>query len=236
LQIALRWAINVSMKWLITVFLLLGLTVPALAINRSQLDQRIRKLTAEFEEMQAKPDKRIPAESLRRAQGIILLDRTKAGFIFAFQGGSGVAMVKDAKTGQWSSPAFVRADEASLGFLIGGQHSFVAILLMNTNTTQELIGSSFDFGGEASGTAGNTSGKAEGTVSSNNQAVVQVYTDSSGLYGGAAIKGGAISTDTDANVAYYGQSLTPKEILFEHKGKPSDAATYLARQITLAAK
>jgi len=225
-----------TMKLLISVFLLAALTVPARAIDKSQVDQRLRKLTAKFEQMQAKPDKRVPAEALRKAQGIILLDRTKAGFIFAYQGGSGLAMAKDAKTGEWSAPAFVRADEASLGFQIGGQQAFVVILLMNSNAVHQLVDSNFDFGGEASGTAGNSSGKAEGTVSSDSAAVVQVYTDASGLYGGAAIKGNAITTDTDANVAYYGQGLTPNEILFEHKAKPSEAATYLARQISVAAK
>ena len=89
-------------------------------------------------------------------------------------------MVKDAKSGQWSPPAFVSANEASLGLQIGGQQAFVVILLMNTNATHALTESSFDFGGEASGTAGNSSGKAEGTVSSDNQAVVQVYSDCDG--------------------------------------------------------
>ena len=103
------------MKFLITALLLFGLAAPAWAIDKSALDKRIRMLTAKFEEMQAKPDKRIPAENLRKAQGIILLDRTKAGFIFAYQGGGGLAMVKDAKSGQWSPPAFVSANEASLG-------------------------------------------------------------------------------------------------------------------------
>ena len=107
---------------------------------------------------------------------------------------------------------------------------------MNSNAVHQLVDSNFDFGGEASGTAGNSSGKAEGTVSSDSAAAVQVYTDASGLYGGAAIKGNAITTDTGADVAYYGQAFTPKEILFEHKAKPSEAATYLARQITSAAK
>ena len=145
-------------------------------------------------------------------------------------------MVKDAKTGQWSPPAFVSANEASLGFQIGGQQSFVAILLMNTNATRALTDSSFDFGGEASRTAGNSTGKAEGTVSSDSAAVVQVYGDSTGMYGGAAIKGGAISPDTDANVAYYGQALTPQEILFDKKPKPSEAAFTLTQKITRAAK
>jgi lipid-binding SYLF domain-containing protein len=212
------------------------LAAPARAIDRSELDKRILKLTAKFEEMQSKPDKRIPAENLRKAQGIILLDRTKAGFIFAYQGGGGLAMVKDAKTGQWSPPAFVSANEGSLGLQIGGQQSFVAILLMNTNATRALTESSFNFGGEASGTAGNSTGKAEGTVSSDNQELIQVYGDATGLYGGAAIKGGAISPDTDANVAYYDQGLTPKEILFDKKPKASEAALTLAQKIVQAAK
>jgi lipid-binding SYLF domain-containing protein len=224
------------MKFLIMSLLLLGLAAPARAIDRSELDKRILKLTAKFEEMQSKPDKRIPAENLRKAQGIILLDRTKAGFIFAYQGGGGLAMVKDAKTGQWSPPAFVSANEGSLGLQIGGQQSFVAILLMNTNATRALTESSFNFGGEASGTAGNSTGKAEGTVSSDNQELIQVYGDATGLYGGAAIKGGAISPDTDANVAYYDQGLTPKEILFDKKPKASEAALTLAQKIVQAAK
>ena len=77
-----------------------GAVLPARAVDQADLDKRIRTLTTKFEEMQAKPDKRIPAENLRKAQGIILLDRTKAGFIFAYQGGGGLAMVKDAKSGQ----------------------------------------------------------------------------------------------------------------------------------------
>ena len=224
------------MRLLITGCLLLGVGVSALAIDQAALDKRIRTLTIKFEEMQAKPDKRIPAENLRKAQGIILLDRTKAGFIFAYQGGAGLAMVKDAKSGNWSPPLFLTANEASLGFQIGGQQSFIAILYMNTNATRALIDSSFNFGGEASGTAGNTSGKAEGTVTDDQKQSMLVYSDSTGLYGGATIKGGALSSDTEANIAYYGESLTPKQILFDRKGTPSEAATNLMQKIAQASK
>jgi lipid-binding SYLF domain-containing protein len=224
------------MRLLITGCVLLGLAVSALAIDKAELDKRIRTLTAKFEEMQAKPDKRIPAENLRKAQGIILLDRTKAGFIFAYQGGAGLAMVKDTKSGRWSPPAFLTASEASLGFQIGGQQSFIVILLLNTNATRALTDSSINFGGEASGTAGNSSGKAEGSITDDQKQLMLVYTDATGLYGGATIKGGALSPDTDANVAYYGQTLTPRDILFDKKGKPSEAATVLVQKITQASK
>ena len=212
------------------------MVLPARAVDKADLDKRIRTLTAKFEEMQAKPEKRIPAENLRKAQGIILLDRTKAGFIFAYQGGGGLAMVKDPHSGRWSPPAFLTATEASLGFQIGGQQSFIVVLLMNTNATHALTESKIDFGGEASGTAGNANGKAEGNVTDDGTQVMLVYTDTTGLYGGAAIKGGALSPDTEANVAYYGRSLTPKEILFDQKGKATEAAASLVQKIAQSSK
>src|ERR1051325_5788558 len=189
------------MKRIIVSLIALCVVGSAFAADKAELDNRIRKLTAKFEAMQAKPDKRIPAENLQKAQGIILLDRTKAGFIFAFQGGSGVAMVKDAKSGAWSPPAFLDATEASLGFQVGGQQSFIVILLMNTNATRVLTNPDIEFGGEARGTAGNSSAGAEGNVKP--MPSVLVYDDRQGLYGGAAIKGGAIRANDDANTLYY---------------------------------
>jgi len=208
-----------------------GLALPALALDRAELDARLGKLQVSFEVLQDKPDKRIPAKILREAQGIVLLDRTKAGFVFAYQGGSGVAMVRNPSTGQWGAPAFFSASEASLGFQIGGQQTFMVILLMNTNAARWLIEPRFDFGGEASGTAGNSSGGTGGNVS-DSERLELIYTDSQGLYGGAALKGASISPDPKANVAYYGQYLTTKEILFDNKAQPGAAAAALARKIT----
>jgi lipid-binding SYLF domain-containing protein len=210
---------------------LLGFAGSAMAIEKAELDNRIRTLTAKLVAMQQKPDKSIPAETLSRARGIILLDRTKAGFIFAYQGGGGVALVKDAKTDQWSPAAFLGAHEASLGFQVGGQQSFFVILLMNADATRFLTEPNFEFGGEARGTAGNQTAGVAGTVASPEQAVM-VFDDRQGLYGGAAIKGGAISPDEEANRAYYAQYVTMKDILFDNKVKPTDAATELAGKIS----
>jgi len=219
------------MTRLIVALMLTGLAASALAVDKAQLDNRIRKLSAKFERMQEKPDKRIPAEDLRQAQGIILLDRTKAGFIFAFQGGNGVAMIKDPKSEHWGPVAFINADEASLGFQIGGQQSFLVILLMNTNATRLLTEAKFDFGGEARGTAGDSSAGAEGTITAPEKASMLVYGDRAGLFGGAAIKGDILSPGLEDNTIYYGRGLTAKDILFGNTVKPTEAAEELAKKI-----
>jgi lipid-binding SYLF domain-containing protein len=222
-------------KAVVTVTVMLGLIFPALAADRTELDYRLRKLAIKFESMQAKPDKRIPAENLRKARGIVLMDRTKAGFIFGYQGGGGIALVKDPETGRWSAPAFFTAAEASLGFQVGGQQSFVVVLLMNTNATESLTRPTVKFGGEASGTAGNDSAGVESVVSSE-EPLVLVYTDTAGLYGGAAIKGDTLSPDTDANREYYGDFLTTGEILFGKRARPTDTTADLAKRLDEASK
>ena len=208
---------------------LIGFTVSSLATDKTELDNQIQTLLGKLEAMQQKPDKRVPFKNLRNAQGVILLNRTKAGFIFAYQGGGGVAMVKDPKTKHWGPVAFVSANEASLGFQVGGEQSFFVILLMNTNATRLLTEPNFQFSGEARGTAGDTSAGEEGKV--NPEPAVLVYGDRQGLYGGAAIKGGAITPDDKANRAYYDEFVTMRDVLFGKKVKPTDGAKALAKKL-----
>jgi lipid-binding SYLF domain-containing protein len=217
-------------RWMIPVLLALSFGRPAEALDKPELDQRIRTLTQRFEAMQLKPDRCIPADTLKRARGIVLLDRTKAGFLFAYQGGSGVALVRDPKTDQWGAASFVEANEASLGFQIGGEKAFFVLLLMNTNATRLLTEPNFSFGGEARGTAAENSAGSEGLVNPPGQSVL-VFDERKGLYGGAAIKGGAISPDDRANIVYYDAPVSIADILFAGKVKPTESASALAEKI-----
>jgi len=195
----------------------------------SSLDNQIRKVTAKFEAMQRNPRECVPSDLLRNARGIILLDRTKAGFGFAFEGGSGIAMVKDAR-GNWSPPAFLRSSEASLGPQFGGEQNFFVILLMTTNETRELTGSVVDFGGVAQGTAGDQSAGVENLAVPKDSGLV--YGDRKGFYGGVAMKGGTLSPDNRANATYYGHYVTMRDILFDRKVHPTEAATDLAHTLS----
>ena len=210
------------------------MTLPGLADDKAKLEAQIRKLTAKFESMQSNPEKAVPAAELKRARGVVLLDRTKAGFIFAYQGGSGVALVKDGNTENYGAAAFLKANEASLGFQIGGEQSFYVILLMSTNAARGITDSKVNFAGEARGTAGDQTAGEEGKISPDERPI-RVYSDRAGLYGGAALKGGAIAADDEANRKYYGDYFTVHDILFNKKVKPTEPAKELAKKLTEAA-
>jgi SH3 domain-containing YSC84-like protein 1 len=214
----------------ILALLLLGLAGSALAIDKEHLDGRMKRMMEKFDAMQQKPDKAIPAENIRKAKGIILMERTKAGVVFAFQSGKGVAMIRNGKSGKWGPAAFVAGTEASLGAQIGGQSSFCVILLMTTNSIRMVRDSNFEFGGEVSGTAGDSSGGAKGTSNSTDP-VVLAYDDSRGFFGGAAVKGDSINPDTDANLAYYGETYTMKQIISGEKVKSSDVTNEFIKKL-----
>jgi lipid-binding SYLF domain-containing protein len=108
-------------------------------------------------------------------------------------------------------------------------------MLMNTNAARILTDSDIEFGGEASGTAGETSGGVEGKVSTTERSIL-VYDDRNGLYGGAAIKGGSLSPDEKANQLYYGQYLTMEDILFNKKVKQTETVATLAEKVAQLSK
>jgi len=221
------------MKTIPVVLALLGFAVStALGIDKAELDGQVASLTEKFESMQSNPEKAVPADKLQKAQAVILLDRTKGGFIFAFEGGHGVALARDPKTHDWSPAAFVSASDASLGFQIGGTKSFVVILLMTSDAERFLTDPKFKFNGEATGTAGDsTAGVSTGT-----DQPLLMYDDRKGLFGGAAVGAAQVAPDNDANTAYYGQYVSPKEILYGGKVKPSPRVTTLIEKLVSFSK
>jgi lipid-binding SYLF domain-containing protein len=220
-------------------FLILGLTASALAQTKAQLGREIESLSKQLAEMQESPYPQPYAQDtskvdflgdeLHKAQGIILLDRTKGVFIFGYHRGNGVALAKDAD-GHWSAPAFVSSTGASLGFQIGGEKDFFVILLMSSNAVHALGKQTVDFGAQVNGTSlGHNYSAQAGTVS---PPTVLVYSMHRGLFGGAYIKGGAISPDNHDNAVYYEKHVSMNGILFHHEAQPTRVERLLVKSVT----
>ena len=222
------------MKKIIFTLACLGFVSQALAADWAELDHRIALLNASFAAMQNDPTKCVPAEALAKAQGIVLLNLTKGGFGFAYQGGYGVAMVKG-PAGNWSPAGFLGASQVSVGFQGGGEEHFAVILLMNTNATWTLASPTFNWSAAAQGTAGNDFAGVESEISSPEHPVL-VYGNRNGLFGGVALKSGALFPDNNANQIYYGPYVTMGAILFNHQVQPTAADLALAHEVSAYAK
>lgn len=208
---------------------LAGLVPSALNANplkksAEKLDLRIRRSAERFIEMQAEPGKRIPAELLARAHGIIILHRVKAGLVVGGEAGNGVALVRNKTTGAWSAPAFISSAEGSYGIQVGAQESTFVLLLMNETGLKPLLGGSVNIGVDVAATAGplNEGGKLDTTTV---QSPILVYSDVAGLFVGAAFKGGGILPAQKNNDLYYGRSMN--DILFDPAVRPTVTGQHL---------
>lgn len=208
---------------------LFGLALPALNANplkksAEKLDLRIRRSAERFIEMQAEPGKRIPADLLARAHGIIILHRVKAGLVVGGEAGNGVALVRNKTTGAWSAPAFIASAEGSYGIQVGAQESTFVLLLMNETGLKPLLGGSVNIGVDVAATAGplNEGGKFDTTTV---QSPILVYSDVEGLFVGAAFKGGGILPAQKNNDLYYGRSMN--DILFDPAVRPTATGQHL---------
>ncbi|MFT5468410.1 MAG: lipid-binding SYLF domain-containing protein [Verrucomicrobiales bacterium] len=179
-----------------------------------KLDQKIRAAKVRLDTIQA-TERRIPAFVLQNAKGIIMLHQVKAGFGIGGQAGGGVALVKDAN-GNWGTPAFVASAEASWGLQIGAQESTIFLVLMDNAGLKILSDARIGIGVDIQASAGPADVGGDAKID-NIDSPVLVYSDSGGLFAGAAFEGGGIVPAKKNNAIYYGESL--QQILFKGAGR-----------------
>ena len=144
---------------------------------------------------------------------LIIPQQLKAAFFFGADGGSGVLVARDDKTGEWTEPAFYILGGLSFGFQFGGEASEVIILAMTQGAVEKLYSSSFKLGGDASVAAGPYGAGVEGATSANLNADFLSFSRSKGAYAGVSLEGSIIYADDDSNQAYYGKKARPVDIL-----------------------
>ena len=173
-------------------------------------------------------------DHVKEAKALLIIpQQLKAAFWFGLDGGSGVLVTRDKRTGEWSEPAFYDLGGLSFGFQFGGEVSEVIILAMNQRTVEKLYASSFKFGGDASIAAGPYGIGAEGATSSTLNADFLSFSRSKGVYAGVSLEGSIIYVSDDANEAYYGKKVRPVDI-FLTKSVRNEHSSGLRQAITRA--
>jgi SH3 domain-containing YSC84-like protein 1 len=154
-------------------------------------------------------------DNLNHAKGVLIFPQVlKAGFIFGGSGGTGVLLVRDEKTGNWSEPAFYTIGSVTFGLQIGGEAAQVVMLAMTPKAIDSLFSSSFKLGGDASIALGpvGAGAKAQADIPSVTADFLS-FAKSKGLYAGLNLEGAVVAVRDSLNMAYCGKDVKPTDII-----------------------
>jgi len=142
----------------------------------------------------------------------------KAGFIIGGSGGRAVLVAKG-KHG-WNGPAFYTLATPSIGFQAGVEKIEFIAMVMTKKGLDSLLKTTMKIGGDASFAIGPV-GAGAGTIPKGD---FVIFSRSKGVYGGVNVEGTAVKVEDDFNQAYYGEPVTPLDIISRgsHKNKAAD--------------
>jgi SH3 domain-containing YSC84-like protein 1 len=213
------------------VALLVGMAaVPAMA-DAEKGQQVVDQMLETFEHLSADPNMGWFRDNLKKAAGVMILRQFKAGFIIGGSGGSGVMLARDEKTGQWSQPAFYGLGSGSIGLQIGAATSEIALLIMTEQGRDALLSTDVKLGGDLSVAAGPVGAGAKAATTD-----VLSFARSKGVYGGLSVEGMVIGPQNKLNHDYYGQEVSPLDILVKHNVRNPGAAKLVAEVSRMASK
>ncbi|MFH1878415.1 MAG: lipid-binding SYLF domain-containing protein [Candidatus Omnitrophota bacterium] len=186
-----------------------------------KLNARINDARLVLEEMQDMPDQAIPVDLLEKCAGIAIFPSVlKGGFGIGGQYGQGIILSRN--SGKWSAPLFMSIGGASIGFQIGGQATDMILVIMNERGMDSLSHGNVTLGGDASVAAGPVGRDAEMATDALLKAGIFSYSRSKGLFAGVSLKGAIVGPMKNLNADYYGEGVTPRDILFSGKVQPTE--------------
>lgn len=189
---------------------------PAYANDKEEAAQLVEKARLTLDSFMSDNYMGAFRDLLKKADGVFIAPQVlKGAFIVGASGGTGVLVVRDKKTGQWSEPGFYTIGEASFGLQIGGQASEVILLLMTQRGVTSFLGNSLKLGADA-GVAAGPIGMGVSAATANLSADVLSFSRSKGLYGGISLDGAVIAIRKGLNDAYYGKPVGTSDIYVLH--------------------
>lgn len=197
---------------------IVGSSIPATAADPTEQQGLVDKARVSFESLLKDKNLSWLKENLNQAKGLIIIPSLlKAGFFIGGSGGSGVLIVKDEKTGQWSQPAFYTLGAGSLGIQFGAESAEIIMMVRTRKAVDALFASSFKLGADTSVAIGPV-----GTgVKSNVLADILSFSRTKGAYAGVSLEGAVIKTKDKWNEAYYGKAVSPVDIIVKRSvGNP----------------
>jgi lipid-binding SYLF domain-containing protein len=205
---------TLAIKVLAVVFITAGLLVTTFAMaasaDRSEAQGIVDKARVTFDNFMRDQNYTWLHENLDNAKGLLIFPQVlKAGYILGGSGGTGVRVVRDGKTCNWSEPAFYTIGSVTFGLQIGGQAAEVVMMVMSQKAIDSLLASSFKLGGDTSIALGPVGAGAKANITAD----FISFAKAKGLYAGINLEGSVVDVRESLNSAYYGRDVRPVDIL-----------------------
>ena len=215
------------MKKLITLVAVLSLTSFGWAASdREATTDRLDHAGKVLNEIMSAPDKGIPEEVLEHAKCIAVVPHMlKGGFVVGAENGRGVTTCRTANG--WSAPAFFTVTGGSFGFQIGVEGVDLVLIIQNEKGMEQLIGSKFEIGADASAAAGPVGRHASADTDWKLNTEILTYSRARGAFAGVALKGSAVRRDDDSTEAIYGHDISTRRILQGEVAVPQAAHEFI---------
>jgi lipid-binding SYLF domain-containing protein len=158
------------------------------------------------------PENSIPEKLLAEAYAIAVVPKVgEASFVFGGHYGKGMISIRG-KDGAWSNPNFITVTGGSLGLQIGVQQSDLILVFTSEAGVNKIVKGKFTLGADAAVAAGPVGRNVQASTDTSFKAEILSYSRSRGLFAGVALDGSAITIDNKANVAMYGDMISPSSI------------------------
>src|SRR3984957_5466961 len=196
----------------------------ALAQTPSREEAVLITATQVLEELAATPDQKVPDWLMQRAYGVAVVPEViKGAFFFGGRYGNGVLTVRDATSGRFSNPVFIRLGGGSFGAQIGATSTDVVLVFVTPRSVENFAHGKFTLGADVSVAAGPVGRQTE--AAAGKAAEIYSYSRSRGLFAGVALDGTVIAFDRSGNRSFYGDDdVTTSMITRSKVTTHSDAA------------
>ena len=168
--------------------------------------KQVSKATEILQKMESDPNLK---NVLRQARGIFIAPNyAQGGLGIGAKGGQGIVMVKNGNT--WSDPAFYDFGGLSIGLQAGFEGGQMAFIMTNQKAVEHFARkNNFDVNAGAGLTVLDWSKMAQTDFG---RADVIAWSDTKGLFGGAAVGLQDVRFDESDTTAFYGRAVSTDEI------------------------
>lgn len=211
--------------------MIFGLSAPVMSAAATEQQQLVDKAKMTMEAFASDPALRDALQEWRDAKGLFIVPQLLRGaFVFGGAGGSGVLLVRDDKTGEWSQPAFYTVGAVSFGFQAGGDTSELIFVIRTQKGLEEFYRSDFKLGAETGVSIGPVGGSAAvGGLTGD----ILSYGRTKGAFAGMALDGARIAVSDESNELYYGRGIRPVDILVKRSVSNPKSADLRAAAVNL---